>query len=755
MFVELRVHGVSGTPPVDMLDHPLVKQVAGDTDGRFFRPVDAAGNEVRAADGHILEGYHWGPLTSGTWRQALWLALVPFGLVNASYFMLPRGEREGRAAREVARAALRVLALVLTGLVVLSLAQAAVDLFAWQWTGVGGRGGDPRWWLVGGFATVVVALLVIRFLVGPPRKLPPNGAASDAAAMTGLAGGEFYTGDRDMPALRHLHLTAGLTVLSVLAAGLAREFGGVGWLYWVTLGLLGWTVVHTMLLGDPMRERRGVREFFAVRLPVVALLAGVALLIASVVAMVSVSAYPDGRRGIMPGIGSLGRGAAGFALFTLLVLIAATAVLAVFTRGSHTPRPFRRFLGGMAGPVVAALGMFLGVGFTAALDYGVLRLLRPSGDPAAMTLPVFYLRIAFAAGAAVVLTVAIALVLVAWMSLSAKRFTAMVRASADADLLPEEQVRGVSRAWWLARLKFSVHWLAIVIAAAGTVLTFAAVVEAVMDMAAATCRPSGTWLSDCRDLPGMDLVTIGTVALLLLCGFLLYLGRRAVGDSAVRRVACVIWDVVAFWPAAVHPYVPPPYSPKVIEDLRRRIEWHLSRSGTFVVLAGHSQGSLIAAAALTRLSPRQRGKVALLTHGSQLQIAYSRAFPAYVNHRFLCWLKNDVLGGNRWLSLYRETDPIGGPVLSWDRTDTPEFTSRRLGSDEVGVDEHDPRTGVRRCGAEWRLLDPCPADGITAPRQAMRRHSWFSLDPVWTLAVAELTAPYRRPADRAVPTDTS
>jgi hypothetical protein len=58
MFVELRVHGVSGTPPVDMLDHPLVKQVAGDTDGRFFRPVDSAGTEVRAADGHMIEGYH-------------------------------------------------------------------------------------------------------------------------------------------------------------------------------------------------------------------------------------------------------------------------------------------------------------------------------------------------------------------------------------------------------------------------------------------------------------------------------------------------------------------------------------------------------------------------------------------------------------------------------------------------------------------------------------------------------------------------
>jgi hypothetical protein len=98
-YVELRVHGVSGTPPEDMLDSPLVRQVAGDLDGRFVRPVNADGTEVRANDGHIVEGYHWGPQTSGSWRQALWLVLVPFGLVNAAYFMLPdRGVRWPRGA---------------------------------------------------------------------------------------------------------------------------------------------------------------------------------------------------------------------------------------------------------------------------------------------------------------------------------------------------------------------------------------------------------------------------------------------------------------------------------------------------------------------------------------------------------------------------------------------------------------------------------------------------------------------------------
>ncbi|MFC4855306.1 hypothetical protein [Actinophytocola glycyrrhizae] len=748
MFVELRVHGVSGTPPVDMLDRPLVKQVAGDVDGRFFRPVDSAGNEVRAVDGHIVEGYHWGPLTSGTWRQALWLALIPFGLVNAAYFMLPAGK--GAAARVVARAALRVLALALTALVVLSLAQAAVDLFAWQWTGAAPRSGDPRWWLAGAFAVVVVALLVIRFIGGPRRSVPDSAALPDAAEVTGLAGGEFYRGDGDVPGLRHLHLAAGLTVLSFLAGALAREHGGAGWPYWAALVLLPWTVVHTALVGDPAGTRGWLRAFFVTRLPGAVLAVAVALLVAAVATMLAVPEFPAARRGVLPGIADLGRWTSGLALAALLVLVVAAAVLALRTGKPEPPKPFRPFLGGMAGPVVAALGLFLGVGFTAALAYGVLRLLRPPGAPDAMALPVSHLRIAYGAGVAVGVGLLLALVLAGWMWLSTKKFRRLARASADTRQLPEEKLAGVARAWWLARLKFSVHWIAITVAGTGTVLTAAAVVESWDDLGTTVCRPGGTPLSDCRDLPGIDAVTVGTVALLLLGVFLVYLGRRAVGDSAVRRGACVVWDVIAFWPAAVHPLMPPPYSPKVIDDLRRRVEWHVAGPARFVVLAGHSQGSLIAAAALTRLAPGYRQRVALLTFGSQLQVAYARAFPAYVNHPFLCWLHNDVLH-HQWVSLYRETDPVGGPVLSWDRTDEGGFRSCRLGADGVLTDdETDPVTGIRRCGTEWRLLDPWPADGESAPRLAMRRHSFYSLEPAWDQALAELTAPYPRGNPAAV-----
>lgn len=64
--VELRVHGVSGTPAEELLDAPHVRQVAGDDKAGFYRPrlgdepEDLSVDGPAPASGPQLEGYAWG-----------------------------------------------------------------------------------------------------------------------------------------------------------------------------------------------------------------------------------------------------------------------------------------------------------------------------------------------------------------------------------------------------------------------------------------------------------------------------------------------------------------------------------------------------------------------------------------------------------------------------------------------------------------------------------------------------------------------
>lgn len=83
-------------------------------------------------------------------------------------------------------------------------------------------------------------------------------------------------------------------------------------------------------------------------------------------------------------------------------------------------------------------------------------------------------------------------------------------------------------------------------------------------------------------------------------------------------------------------------------------------TGGRLVISGHSQGSVLAAAAVWQLPAATRRRVALLTYGSPLERLYGRWFPAYFGPVALRELRSEV---NCWRNLWRHTDPIGGPVL--------------------------------------------------------------------------------------------
>jgi hypothetical protein len=126
----------------------------------------------------------------------------------------------------------------------------------------------------------------------------------------------------------------------------------------------------------------------------------------------------------------------------------------------------------------------------------------------------------------------------------------------------------------------------------------------------------------------------------------------------LRRVVAVLWDVVTFWPRANHPLTPPCYAERTVPELLDRL-MTLTRGNGRVVLAAHSQGSLIAAATLLQAGDVDR--VALLTFGSPLRRLYARMFPAYFGTRALPRLR--ARQRQRWIDLWACSDPIGGWVF--------------------------------------------------------------------------------------------
>jgi len=85
-----------------------------------------------------------------------------------------------------------------------------------------------------------------------------------------------------------------------------------------------------------------------------------------------------------------------------------------------------------------------------------------------------------------------------------------------------------------------------------------------------------------------------------------------------------------------------------------------------VVLVAHSQGAMLATAALVQPGCRPDGDhPSLVTFGSPVVKLYAWGFPAYVTSSLLAALAPDGRGGvDDWCNFSYPTDPIGGPVAA-------------------------------------------------------------------------------------------
>jgi hypothetical protein len=94
---------------------------------------------------------------------------------------------------------------------------------------------------------------------------------------------------------------------------------------------------------------------------------------------------------------------------------------------------------------------------------------------------------------------------------------------------------------------------------------------------------------------GARVVTAGTAGLVLAAYF-------AFRSQSTRRVVGIRWDVTTFWPQAHHPLTPACSAQRAVPQLADRIAALTAGESDALVLSAHSQGCVLAAAAVLRLA---------------------------------------------------------------------------------------------------------------------------------------------------------
>ena len=715
-WTELRVHGVSGTPPDKMLESPQVKAVAGDANAAFFRrryesPLVSADNDQQRA-----EAYSWGGMTAGSGQRALWLLLTPFMLVNVAAFALPpppleedceRTEghppgtspsapfRTGQKTRFVAEALLRIFALSTTMTFVLVPVQVAMDLIGWQCVQRGRNCAASSSWLA--FlnwtwlnspgrrlaVTSLVPLAVVALLGWLGRstwlrlektEVPPADAQEEQ--QTPLEDRRMWNGRESVRRLRAVHMTAAFAIIGVF---LVSPLTGTPELI-VLIVLVVLVGLAALLACWPAISRRerpsaqpsGNKTDGYTSLPVVT---GTVVAVAVVLAVASGTKEVRGGPSL-PGLAGVIQGLLTGQLLALLIM---TVLLARLNREAPAAQALDSALDrsgepiedhpawrGMVAPALMMLALLWLGGFAAGTGIRIADLLgTPAVKPVnslAFVLPNGY----FSAAAVTVVLAAVllGLAVVGWRRLvsSAERIAPQLDGYYP-DITGEENSerrRVIARIWARAEIGDVLQWL---------LGWFLAITAVVLVGGLALFYSDARWLlTHARWLVNAGTFLVGGFVLLLL-----YVGRQAYRNPSLRRTVGVLWDLGTFWPRAAHPLAPPCYSERAVPDLMTRIRYLGDpEQGGRVLLSCHSQGAMIGVAVVMQLTYAESASVALLTYGNPLRRLYCRFFPTYFNvtvlnraGSFLLGCADDGAARSKrpWRNLHRRSDPIGGALF--------------------------------------------------------------------------------------------
>lgn len=755
--VELRVHGVSGTPPEALLGCPaeFLDQRAGDKSAGFYRRQpwidDAQRTEGGSAWHRVVEAYSWGGLTSGRASRAVWLLFLPFIFINLAHWMLPPVAGQRRAA-SIAVALLRLIALSFTLTLMLATAVAVMDVTVWQcvalpqcaaqWGPISWLATMPRGTQVALSAVPLVLVIIALWRLGKENTRevgrPPNPAVS--ADEVPLESDTFWCIDPSVLRLRACHVmawTAGVAALT-LAAPLSTTPAGVGTALLVANGLiLAIAVLATAWNRATARGGSGADRLTRPLLLLRWISLGLLIVTLVWVAIADVE-YPKAPTHF-PGL----RGA----IYVLLgVHVALLVLLFAFTAWSMRGQPkaadpaWRPTLRGLTAPFVALIAWLMGGAFsvgiglltaqvlgdavisTAAANAALGKRATTLGNTAAafadrvealnaespLIVPPPYLWAAVTIGVMIVVIIAVVLA-VWWVVLPSRTRAKLSAVLTDYPGTAEND----ARARQVARSR----------AVAGLTDLGVTLIGGVALVAVAVIAGLTAWYVSERGgfeaLPGYSptITRASVIITLSLAVGLVVVAVQAYRDRQMRRVVAVLWDVITFWPRANHPLTPPCYAERTVPELLDRLRVLSAEPDTRVVIAAHSQGTVIAAATLLQYDDDSRARVALLTFGSPLRRLYARNFPAYFGTGALPRLA--VRQRSRWINLWALSDPIG----SW----VSDKANRAMAEALVDID--------------FRLLDvealTVRPDGTYPP---VCGHSGFWVRPEFDSAVAALEA---------------
>lgn len=669
---ELRVHGVGGSHGARMLgyDSPHDVVIVGEGMG---------GTSVLARRGDpTVESYDWGDLTSGTGSKPFWVFLLPFTLINVAGWMHPPDGGAPPWLLSAGRGLVHALSGLLTAIYVFTFAVILVDLMGYQWAarlaaGDGATGG----------AGVVTE-----------QKL---GVALGLVALLGVVVALVYTAGASQAAFEKQPLSP--------LQGMARPTD------------TPWTAGERLDSQGFFFHPEAARKRFRVHVG----LAGLCYVLVCVFSFVRIT---DGEPGGRLELDHLLSVCAGLA-YLAVGLLWATSLGAKRKPGERWTR---------SGPAMAAT---LAFGLVNAVVSGAILLLinqlnrwphRPDSAPVLKGGPEVNLvdvwgglAIGFAVAA-----LALGVVVVFFPRASADDVTPE-RGSGPGcqiDGLPPSMRKAVVRARFFS-----------VLARKGGLIVFAiAFAIYAVGVVAVTVRVDWTWF------PGLEaprttsaaLYQVGAYVLPFLALLVVQVVRK--GRAGARTFASTLWDIFTFWPRRFSPLAVRPYSERAMPELQGRILHHTrdKEEPCPLVMGVHSQGSVLAFAALSPLTDEQLQRVALVTYGCPIATIYAMFFPAYFGPDQVAALRDKLLppgpGLVGWRNFYRRTDPIGGPVFAG--TSTPEQDTEVPDpfpgpapdqADTTPPLERDAAPWLRVAGHSHYLQEPAVKDWLSKVRRALDR----------------------------------